>query len=182
MKKILLLIIIVVLGVFFSYLNYVGVFTSIEVFQKEIGPYIMVYTPHIGAYKDTGKVMNNLYYSLLDDENVETFKGIGIYYDNPKDVPEEKLRSDIGCVLEKNDYSRVDDLKKKYRIKEIKKGNYLVASFPYRSKFSIIVGVIKVYPAFDAYMDKNGLKPTLGIEVYDLPNKEILYIRPIERK
>jgi DNA gyrase inhibitor GyrI len=106
-------------------------FNKIEITEKEMGPYKVVFKEHIGDYKETGKIMDEIYYSLLD-EGVETYKGFGIYYDDPKVVEKDKLRSIAGSIIEEKDYDKIDQLKDKYNIKTIDKTRSITTEFPFR--------------------------------------------------
>lgn len=114
-----------------GYLYYMSFFNKIEITEKEMGPYKVVFKEHIGDYKETGKIMDEIYYSLLDD-GVETYKGFGIYYDDPKVVEKDKLRSIAGSIIEEKDYDKIDQLKDKYNIKTIDKTRSITTEFPFR--------------------------------------------------
>lgn len=66
----------------------------------------LVYKQMTGDYAKSAKLMDEIYYSLLNVYGIETFKGFGIYYDNPKEVEKSKLRSEIGCIIEEKDSSK----------------------------------------------------------------------------
>jgi len=159
------------------FLNYIGFFSKIVIEEKQMGPFILVYGEHKGDYKGTAKIQDDIYYSLLNDNKIETFKGFGIYYDDPKKVPTEELRSIAGCILEKSDYKKIETLKERgFKIKEIIKQNSIVVEFPFKNTFSIIAGIMKVYPKFEEYIEKNNLTKNEMMEIYDNPSKKIIYL------
>lgn len=159
------------------FLSYIGFFSEIVIEEKETGSFILVYDEHTGDYKGTAEIQDSIYYSLINNQNIETFKGFGIYYDNPKIVPTSELRSIAGCILEKSDYDKIDYLKEKgYKIKEIPVQNSIVAEFPYKNSFSIIAGIMKVYPKIEKYIDDNNIESKEMMEIYDIPSKKIIYI------
>ncbi len=126
--------------------------------------------------------MDSVYYFLLNDLNIATTKGVGIYYDNPQQVETSKLRSEIGCFLDSPvDSIQMAKISEKFRIKEIAKGQYLTTEFPNKGMLSIIVGIIKVYPAMTKFMEENGYKDQSPVtEIYDEPTKTIIYRKEIK--
>ena len=162
-----------------GYLYYMGVFSKIEITEKEMGPYKVVFKEHIGDYKETGKIMDEIYHSLLDD-GVETYKGFGIYYDDPKVVEKDKLRSIAGNIIEEKDYDKTDRLKNKYNIKTIDKTRSITTEFPFSNKMSVIFSLMKVYPELNKYIDSKGYKKGQVMEIYDVPNKKIIYLAEIK--
>lgn len=154
-----------------------GFFANVTIEEKNVGPYTLVYEEFIGDYKNTPKIQDKIYYALLNDYKIETLKGFGIYYDNPKEVSRDKLRSEIGCILEEKDLARVEELKtKSFKIKEFPKTNAIVIEFPFNNQFSILAGIMKVYPKLEAYRKEKNYKPREVMEIYDVPSKKILYI------
>jgi len=154
-----------------------GFFATVTVEEKNIGPYTLVYEEFIGDYKNTPKIQDKVYYALLNNHKIETQKGFGIYYDNPKEVPGDKLRSEIGCILEEKDLARVEELKtKQFKIKEFPNTNAIVIEFPFNNQFSILAGIMKVYPKLEAYRKEHNYNPREVMEIYDVPSKKILYI------
>jgi hypothetical protein len=153
------------------YLYYMGVFSKIEITEKEMGPYKVAFKEHIGDYKETGKIMDEIYHSLLDD-GVETYKGFGLYYDDPKVVEKDKLRSIAGSIIEEKDYDKIDKLKAKYGIKIIDKTRIMTTEFPFKNKMSIMFGIMKVYPEINKYIDFKGYKKGQVMEIYDVTNKK----------
>ena len=112
-KKVILIIILILIASAVVFLAYSGMFAKIVIKEDTLGPYQLVYKRHMGAYHETGKVMDEIYNSLKENENIETTQRFGIYYDNPKRTHVEDLRSDIGVILDKKDYAKIPALKKK---------------------------------------------------------------------
>ena len=133
--------------------NYGG-FTKVNVQVKEEGGEKLVYEKVLGSYNKTGAVAQKLQYRL-EKENVVTLKGFGIYYDNPRFVKKDSLHSDVGCILENADTCRIYWLKGKFNIKTCPVKNYITAEFPFKGKMSIMVGVLKVYPALMKFVKDN---------------------------
>ncbi|MFH1394568.1 MAG: GyrI-like domain-containing protein [Candidatus Omnitrophota bacterium] len=178
---IIVLILAVLIG---GFLFYEGVFNPVKVTEAAMGDYWVVYEGNIGPYEQVGPVMEKIYQNLKKD-GIDTTIGFGIYYDNPKNVERSKLRSEVGAVLDEKDYGKINDLKSKYNVKEIKKRKSLVAKFPIKNTLSFMVGPIKVYPAMEQYCKDNKIeidkvKDSYGLELYDMKNKETTFIMPVE--
>lgn len=181
MKIFATIIILLLLGLII-YLASMGFFSAVKLEEKETGPYTVVFEEHIGPYQDTGIIQDKLYYKLLNEEKIETFRGFGIYYDNPKIVESEKLRSDVGSILEEKDFSKTEDLKAKgYQIKTIDKQKSVVTSFPYKNKLSIFLGILKIYPLIEKHQQEKNYQPVPSMEIYDVPNNKIIYIFEIKK-
>lgn len=142
---------------------------------KDEGGDYLVYRKITGPYSQTGEVINKLHYALKN-ENIETYKSFGIYYDNPKVVVQNKLRSEAGCILETADTAKTFWLRAKFNIKIFPVKKYITAEFPYKGKMSVMIGLMKVYPAMNKFIKDNSYSEAGPImEQYDMPNKRILY-------
>ncbi|MGM0532783.1 MAG: GyrI-like domain-containing protein [Bacteroidota bacterium] len=181
--KILLILIIVIVFVVVGIYAYFGGFKKISVQIQEEGGETLVYEELKGDYKNTGAVMDKIYYSLLNDENIETYKGFGMYYDDPKKVVKEKLRSEAGCILENIDRDNFRELKEKYQLKTFPQKQYITAQFPYKGKMSVMFSILKVYPALNKYAEANGYDVNTPVmEIYDVPNGKIHYRKAMVSK
>lgn len=180
MKKILNALLILLAGLFIA-LIYSGLFSSVEIREGDIGPFILVYQNHIGDYAGTGDIQNTIYQTLQKEFNVSATKGFGQYYDDPKKVPAEKLRSIAGCILEPEYRGLIPVIKKKYTVGEYGTTKSVIAEFPYRNQLSIFLGVLRVYPALDEYIRHKGYPFTPAFEIYDLGSKKIIYSFPIHQ-
>ncbi len=163
------LIVMVVAGLY-----YLGAFLPVEFTKQEMGPYKYVYEEYVGDYSKVGPVMTKVYNDLTAD-GIEATRGIGIYFDDPKTVAKEKLRSEVGSIIEEKDYAKLEALGDKYKIKVLPKDYYLIAEFPFKNQLSIIVGVIKVYPVLAEYLQKNGYAMSEAIEIYEMSVQKITY-------
>ncbi len=172
-------IIAVIIIVLLAALSRYGLFASVNISEKNIGPYLLVYKKHIGDYKNVGPIMDKLYYDLKDNYALETTKGFGLYYDNPQEVNKKSLRSVVGCIVEGK---TIDELKKvgdKYGVREYPSSKSVVAEFPYKGKMSIILGIFKVYPKLSAFIKEKQYVKTPIMELYDQPNGMIEYIASV---
>lgn len=179
--KIVLFILLFLIVVIICVYAYYGGFKKV-VFRSEIqGGEIMVYQEVVGDYRQAGKVSDNIYHILLNDYKIETYKGVGVFYDNPNEVEKSKLRSDIGCILEPRDTARQAELQNKFKIRTLSNTKYLVAEFPHKGMMSVFVGLLKVYPALNKYIKENNINiDTPIMEIYDVPNKKIIYRKEIK--
>jgi hypothetical protein len=170
---IVLAVLVIALAAFYAYY---GGFKKINVSVSKSGGDILIYEKIQGDYKQSGVIMDKIYYALLNEDNVETFKGFGIYYDNPKKVEKSKLRSEAGCILEKKDIDKLPMLENKYTIRTFPEKEYIITEFPYKGKASIFFGIMKVPPALNKYAKLNGYKEDSPVmEIYDVPNNKISY-------
>lgn len=161
------------------FLFLIGFFQKIVIEEKKIGPFVLIYEEHKGDYKGTGKIQDDIYYSLLNEHKIETYKGFGIYYDNPKDVAVDDLRSIAGCILEINNHDKIEYLRERgFKIKEIPAQNSIVSEFPYKNSFSIMIGIIKVYPKIEKYLKENNIENNEMMEIYNIPDNKIIYVMP----
>lgn len=162
------------------YLSYCGLFTKIEIKEKEAGGYMLVYEEFKGDYKNSSKIMDKVYYSLINDYNIETTNGFGIYYDNPKEVDKDDLRSDLGCIITEKDYDNVEEIKKNFLVKEWPKKKCIYVEFPFKGFMSVILGIKKVYPRINEYVKDKSYQGAPIMEIYDVPNKKIIYLMPVK--
>jgi len=160
-------------------LSYYGLFTRVSIAEKDMGGFWLLYEQHVGAYKEVGPVMDKIYSRLLGEDAIEASRGFGLYYDDPKKVKKENLRSVVGCILDKQDENRIDYLKKNYKIKYYPASKSVVAEFPFKGTLSIFLGIFKVYPQLAEYITQHNYPPGPIMEIYDTPNEKIFYVASI---
>jgi len=137
----------------------------------------ILYTPVKWPYSQSWKFMDLIYY-LLKDSWITTYKWIWVYFDNPKEVKSENLRSIVWCVIEKKDYKKVDKilLENDVKLIDLAETSSINTKFPYKNKLSIILSIFKVYPKIRNYLEEKDLDQNVDImEIYDIPNKTINY-------
>lgn len=175
--RILIIVFISIIVLFLSVYAYFGGFRTVEFEEKNTGGEIFVYENVTGSYRQSPVVMDSIYYALLNDFGIETTKGAGIYYDNPQLVEEENLRSEIGCLLDTPaDSILMAKLSDRFKVKVLPEGRYVVGEFPNKGSFSVIVGVLKVYPALDKFISERRSRMNSSVtEIYDVPSKKIIY-------
>lgn len=161
-------------------LNYFGLLRKIKVQEQVMGPYIMVYEEHTGDYSASAQVMDRVYRRLKSQAQLETSRGFGVYYDDPKQVKKSALRWRAGCLLEPNQVHSAEALKADFLLTTFPETECLVAKFPFKGMPSAILGALKVYPAFRAYRKQKGYTEMPAIEIYE-ENRRIVYLMPIKR-
>ena len=183
MKKVLKNILIVLLGLallgllFFSYM---GMFKTVKVTTKTVGPYTGVYEAHIGPYEQTSKTFDKVC-ATLKKAGIPKKRAIGVYYDNPQIVAKAKLHSDCGFIIDDKNLKAVKKLKNnELKVITFKKSESLIVSFPIRNSFSYMIGPMKAYPALMKTVRAKGYKTTNAFEIYD--TKAIYFVMPIVKK
>jgi preprotein translocase subunit SecF len=181
MQAVLIILAILVVLVFVVYAYYGG-FKKISFKVENQGGETMVYENLTGDYMQSAKVGDRIYYTLLNDEKIETTKGIGIYYDDPKKVAKEKLRSEHGCIIENADSATLARLREKYQVKTLSQSEFTVTEFPFKGKLSVLFGLMKVYPALEKFHKEHGYIESPVTEIYDVPGKKIIYRQETKKK
>ena len=163
----------------FGLLVHYEAFSEIRVAEKIVEPVWMVYNQHIGDYKGSAAVMDKIYEDLRFKNAIETTRGFGLYYDNPKLTPKDRLRCIAGCLLEARHENEIEVLKKTYQIDRFPSSTSVVAEFPYKGKLSIFIGIFKVYPKLNVYLKAKNYPQTPVMEIYDSPHEKIRYIASV---
>lgn len=190
MKKMTIIIVSIIVFAAIAIYAFLGGFRKVK-FQIEMsGGETIVYKDVSGDYRQTPSVTNEVYNYLLNELKIETYKGIGIFYDNPKKVKEKVktnesvigyiMRSESGCVIEPKDTIRLSSMQCKYKIKTLPAQKTLITEFPYKGSLSLLMAMFKIYPALEKYTKVHNLKDSPIIEIYDVPNKKIIYRKLIE--
>ena len=164
----------ITLAAVIAILAWYGLFTPVHMEPRSVDAMDILFRKHQGDYRKTGPIMDAVY-TQLKEQGVVTTKGIGIFYDNPKEVQMESLRSLAGCVLPKGAQvmgAPQDGLFKA----SFPQTETLVFSFPYKGKLSVIIGLLKAHPKIDTWFESHPEMIGPVMEIYDVPNKEIFYI------
>ena len=161
---------------------YYGGFRRLKIQIAEQGGEFVIYDTIIGDYRQSGVVMDKIYYSLLNEHKIETFKGYGKYLDNSKKVEKSKLRSEAGCIIEPQDVNNIK-VENGFKSKVLPVQKYIISDFPYKGKLAVLFSIMKVYPALGKFAEMNGFDEDGPItEIYDIPNKKIIYRKEIIAK
>lgn len=161
---------------------YFGGFKKINITISQQGGETVVYEDITGEYSKSGVVMDKIYYVLKDSHKIETYKGFGIYYDNPQKVEKSKLRSEAGCIIEQKDLDKLANIQQlPFKTKVLPTAKYITTEFPFKGKMSVMISLFKVYPALQKYSEVNSLNPDgYVMEIYDVPNGMIYYRKEIK--
>lgn len=181
--KITLIVISILIATGFLFYVYYGGLQKPVIQLAVQGGETVIYEEMSGDYGQSGMVMNKIYTALKDQYKIETFKGFGLYFDNPQKVEKNKLRSEVGCIVEAGDLGRILATKGAFKNKVLPIKKYMVTEFPYKGQLSVMVSLIKVYPALHRYAEQNGYDMNGAVmELYDMPNGKILYRQEIVKK
>lgn len=169
-------VLLIALITFFTGLGYLllkhGMMTKVRFEPQEVAGMHFAYTLHIGDYTKSGKSMDKVYHTLRE-QGIETVTGFGLFYDNPGTTPKAELRSLAGCIVPDTvQYEAAEGVKKSI----LPATDALVATFPYKSSFSIAMGALKVYTALAKYRKMHAIPEVPVMEIYDLPNGQIIYV------
>ena len=160
---------------------YSGAFTTLKVEEKNSDQYIVAGTLFTGAYYKVNTPMKHVD-SLLQSIGIHTTQGFGIYYDDPKSTPMEKCRSFVGNVLDTNSFSKLAEIQHAgLTIDTIESLPSVIISLPTKTTLSYMIGPKRAYPALVKYITKKQLKPTLAVEIYDVPKTTTLFIMQVKK-
>lgn len=182
--KPVLTIVVVLLVCIIAVYGYYGGFSSVNITTSIQGGETVIYKDVTGDYSQTPVITDEIYHALLNEYNIETTKGFGVFYDNPQNVEKSQLRSKVGCILDSElDSLNLSKLSGKYQIMVLPKANYIVTELPMRGMLSVMIGIFKVYPKINNYIEENNIQEDGPItEIYDVLNKKIVYRKELIAK
>jgi hypothetical protein len=88
MKKIFRTLLLVISGTMVlvaGILVHAGLFARVEIHEKQMGPYLTVYKPHVGGYHKISKIIDEFDKILGQEEKIEAGLSFEHYFDNPID-------------------------------------------------------------------------------------------------
>ena len=135
----------IVLGVY----AYHGGFSDLAVKEEVSGPYYFIYKNHTGAYRETGKMYQELD-TYFSEKKIKILAMAGMYFDNPSVVEDGKLRSAIGAIVAKDVYDSyipADGMQKRIVPSRL----HIYAEFPFTNYVSMVIGIKKAYPVLGEY-------------------------------
>lgn len=158
MKSVFLVVLIFAAGIIGWASVKLGFFKDVVINEQPMPEMHVVYLEHVGPYH---KILDSL--EKIEDwakkENVDCSKSFGHFLDDPEVVEHERLRSDVGCIV---DFAK-RDLPEGFKAKTIPAGKFLVAE----SMGSPAIGPMKVYPkARQQFAERNLTPPEDVIEIY----------------
>ncbi|XP_068209899.1 testis-expressed protein 264 homolog isoform X3 [Palaemon carinicauda] len=161
-----------------------GLLTTVEVqtCKPDIGEIKIAYKFARGPYKESGMLYTQVH-TLLPQ-----YRTIGVYYDDPKTKQAHKLRYIVGIIISENGSATPPE-----HVKVLEDHGYHFATFPaidhavqtrfpFKSTISIIVAIMKVYPAIREYIEYRSLCARPFLEVYDNDKNEIIFVGPLARQ
>ncbi|MEY4616876.1 MAG: hypothetical protein RJB66_1836 [Pseudomonadota bacterium] len=145
---------------------YLGVFKPVVLGIGDFGPHQLVYKKHMGAY-------HKIVPTIEDVERFVRSKGepckisFGEFLDDPKKVEQDRLRANVGCLV---DYP-MENLPEDFEQKNVEKQLFIHAQF----EGSPAIGPYKVYMKVFSVMEQKGLEPNGSVfEFYEvLPNQKM---------
>jgi len=169
-------VLLIALITFFAGLGYLlvkhGLTYKVAFEREEMASMNLAYKLHIGDYTKSGKSMDEIYHALLA-QDINDVTGFGLFYDNPGTTPKDQLRSLTGCIVpDTENFAHIQDMKTSV----LPASTALVATFPYKSNFSIAMGALKVYTALAKYRKLNAIPEAPVMEIYDVKNGQIIYV------
>ena len=176
--KLIALIVTILLFIIFWIAVYYGAFTKLNVEETTLPSYTIVVKKMQGAYKQSPKAMNEVYYYLLNELDIETYKGIGIYYDNPQTTPDSQLQREAGSIIEEKDIEKLINLEW-YEVKTLEQKETMLITYPYKGMLSTIISLMRVYPKLNEYAQSHNYIGGPTIEISDIPGKTIYYYQEI---
>ena len=156
---------------------YYGALSPVPITEEDIGPYTVVYLPHVGDYRESATPLYRIHRLLTEKYSLKPTLGFGIYYDNPAVTEPKEIRSDLGALFASPmDPTLLARLGADLKIRQWERSPCFVATFPFKNAASPMIGAIKVYPALAAYLKAKNfpMKPTM--EIYEPDNGKILYV------
>lgn len=151
MKKALIVIAVFLIALA-GYLAYEGMFTPATVQTTEEGPYLFMGIEHKGPYQDIMPVFKKLE-AQVKEKQIKDAAFAGVYFDDPKTVAEDQLRS-LACVVVK---SAEDSLLlagiEGIKVYPIEHGKALVCERNTSNMVSMIISVMKAYPAISKHIE-----------------------------
>ncbi|XP_066948062.1 testis-expressed protein 264 homolog isoform X2 [Macrobrachium rosenbergii] len=179
-----LILILLVVATVTGLLIHSGLLTTVEVktCKPDIGEIKIAYKFARGPYKESGMLYTQVH-TLLPQ-----YRTVGVYYDDPKTKQPHKLRYIVGIIISENGSVTPPE-----HITLLEENGYHFATFPaidhavqtrfpFKSTISIIVAIMKVYPAIREYIEYRSLCARPFLEVYDNEKSEIIFVGPLARQ
>ncbi len=177
MRKLIYTIVVLII-LFLLVAGYMGCLSNYEVTEQEMGPYAVAYKEYVGPYTQVASTMDEVYQALLSEEITDQV-GFGIYLDNPAIVDKDKLRSEVGSIINDADIQKLSTTTEDYMVKTLPKTKSIVAEFPYKNMLSFMLAPVKMYRVLEEYMIANEIEWTEdmpAMEIYDIENNKIVFV------
>lgn len=137
---------------------YLGFYKEPQITGEQSVDFWFLYKEHRGAYHLISTLLNEVEKKVISDQ-LPCEKTFGLFLDNPKMIEEDRLRSEVGCVLAVSP----PHVPKGLSLKRWQSPRNLHASFT----GSPAVGPFKVYPMIEKWFAQNRLPMSHeSLEVY----------------
>jgi CubicO group peptidase (beta-lactamase class C family) len=143
------------------------------------GPYTFVYRELTGDYSSHGAVYAELT-EALRRHGISPTRSIGIFFDDPKTVRPEALRSVCGVIIDEKDWGRIEALDGWLKVQHISRARRIVAEYPITGPQSYAEGGASCYPALVEYARTKGYTPLSSFEIYDSAAGKIFYVGSVK--
>src|SRR3989338_4861099 len=133
-----------------------GLFDTRSAFRvvKEPG-YHFISKQCVGAFRQIPDSFKEVEAFLQQNGAGVSYNGVGVYFDDPKTVPEEKVRFSIGFGLSASQAEVIaSKVPAGYKLIEIPEGTVVETIFPYRHMFSPLLGALRVWSDMERYIQK----------------------------
>ena len=175
--------------IIFRFLHIFGFTRSPQIYRGAFSEGVAYLKDYQGSYKNPEAYKEAAY--LINTYKLKGFLVIGIFYDKPGEVPEEKLRSSIGIYRRNQGFP--DPVPKEFE-SYCQTNNYYSADLPMKScifstwefsnSFTMVMGIMKFYAlmkknledAMFRKMYKIKENPKVCIELYESESKLEFYI------
>lgn len=148
--KILTLILLLIGALLFGTLAYNGAFQDVKIEKGTQGGYWIIGLDHKGSYQEIGPTFEKAS-NLFKANGIDSNMFVGVYFDDPGQVEESKLRSFAGMkVLDTAVFSEFTTLKSQeanIRLMKIPSLPSYFTELQTKGMISMIIAAIKAYPA-----------------------------------
>ncbi|XP_048404079.2 testis-expressed protein 264 homolog [Stegostoma tigrinum] len=131
-----------------------------------VGAFTVAYKYKQGPYREAGRLFTEI------TSIAPKLSSIGIYYDNPQQEAEEKLRYIAGSILSEGDEKPSEELVKlfeKFGFKIIsfpEVTHVVMTTFPFTTFLSLLIAMYRVYPVLNNYIKERKLCAHPCLEIY----------------
>ncbi|EQA43991.1 GyrI-like small molecule binding domain protein [Leptospira broomii serovar Hurstbridge str. 5399] len=172
----------VILLLLIVFLGYMGAFNTVEVREEVQGPFYVISHHQTGEYRKVGETFRTLM-KELPASGLKGYRIFGIYLDNPRKVPKDQLRSEVGVLFSEPLKTKPQGISLALEERTIPVRKYLVVDFPFKNFFSVFLGIYKIYPKLFEACEKRGcdLESRYIMEIYEpVAGKNAKYLLPID--
>ena len=169
MKKPLLIVVAIIVIALAVLAAYMGVFTSVQVEERMLGPFTLVYREmNANNLKLVGEITDSLS-AILAAKKIESRKPLDVFYPDG--------HAEIGFAVEGYIPEQIAFPADVAKVRTISAQQCMAVTFPWRNPLSFIVGYMKVDPALAKHRKERGYAQS---EAYSLNNGDtITYFQPI---